>query len=209
MLELDDPDDIFTYGYQSLSRQNNVLESEYVKSTTYSLQISIDGSISQVYSISSPGSGDWTLKSIASQLNNVLPVEAAAGIDSSNRIRITSMLGGSQSTVDISSTTANEDLVGLLDGIESPVDGSDGFVSCLDPEESGTLYIDTPQTSYGLEKEPTQEEMEDMFNYKSEIPAKYNELLFVSDDYYSGEEEIENQTHGIILEFVELGSEDA
>lgn len=206
---LEDPDDILTYGYQNFSKATTVLESEYTKNQDYSIKVSIDGGPSTNYEITSPASGDWPLSSIASMLNSALPSGARAGIDDNNKVRITSLLGGNQSTIDLEAgdTTGGQiDLISLIGPAETAVDGSHGYISCLDPKESGTLYISTPADEYGKAGEPTLSEREDAYNYKDEIPAKYDEILFISDDYYTdGIQDIENQVHGIILDVVELG----
>jgi len=210
MIKIEDPDDIYTNGYQNFSRSSNVEESEYVKDETYRILLSINGSSDDVYNITSPSSGEWTLKQIASQLNNIIPVNSNCGIDDNGKIRITSTTGGNQSTIDIEVALGvpGRNLIALLGGTEDPVDGSHGHISCLNDDVDGTLYIDAPVTAYGLEDEPTKDKLEKAFNYKDKIPAKYNETLIISDDLYSGAtEELENQEHGIILEYVELGRE--
>jgi hypothetical protein len=209
MIKIEDPDDIFTYGYQNFSYNEDLLETEYTQNATYSINVNINGSGFTNYEINSPASGKWSLKSIVEAINVVLPATARSGIDENNKVRITSLLGGNQSTIDISSGNTGSgqiDLLTILGPIETPVDGSHGYISCVSLDQDASIYLGE-QTSYGLEEEPTISQKEEMYNYKNKIPAKYNEILFISDDYYySGVETFENQYHGIILSFVELGN---
>lgn len=210
MITLEDPDSIYTNGYQNFIKDNNVKESDYIKDEIYRILLNINGGASEVYSITSPNNGEWSLSQIASSLNEMLPSLAKSGIDENGKLRITSTIGGNQSTINIevASGEPGRDLIGLLGGVEDPVNGSHGYTTCLTEENDGSLYINAPITSYGLIEEPTKEEYEKAYNYKDKIPAKYNEILLISDDLYSGtNEELENQEHGIILEYVELGRE--
>jgi len=204
MLKIEDPDDIFTYGYQNFSRTTNIKEDEYYKNTNYRFYLTINGQSQIVYTITSPASGKWGLSQIASDINEELPSDGKCGIDENGKIRITSTLGGNQSTINIEVAYGEpgRDLISLLNGVESPVGGNIGYISCINSND-GSLYIDSPSISYGLEKLP--DERYNFRNFNDEIPAKYNEILVVNDDQFSGNDDIENQKHGIILDYIELG----
>lgn len=210
-IKIEVPDNINTLGYQNFSRETEVLENEYGSNGTYSIVVEIDGDGGSNYEITSPSSGDWPLYVIADQLDDALPPTAIAGIDKEGKIRISSILGGDQSTIDISSGTTGTDLLSILDDEETPVDGNSGYIDAIsnNKSEGGSLNLiekDTQSlTTYGLPDDPEITSDENAYNYKTEIPAKYNEILFVNDDYYLNDvQTVEAQTHGIILNFVEL-----
>lgn len=205
MIKVEEPDNIQTYGSQTFRRSSDILETQYAKSFNYNFKININGSGVTNYTITSPTSGDWPLYDVAERLEAILPNSVSVGIDDNGRIRITSLLGGNQSTIAIGNGDTN-DFVTLMGGIESAVNGTSGYVSCLSGG-SGTLNIDA-QTVYGKSQEPEKEEDSAAYNYRTIIPAGYCELLYISDDYYAGDiHDIDHQLHGIILNFVELGRE--
>lgn len=208
---IEPPDNVNTYGYQAFSQQAAVLESDYSASTSYSIEIAIDGGSATTYNITSPSSGDWPLHVLARQLDDELPAGATAGIDSEGKIRVTSLLGGSSSTIDISAGSG-DDLLTLIGPTETAVDGTSGYIDAVTNNQAGggSLNLlsenESSLTETGREDEPDLNENERAYNYKTEIPAKYNETLYISDDYYtSSTETLETQSHGIILEFVEIG----
>jgi hypothetical protein len=206
LIKIEDPENLFTYGYQTVSRTSDVLESEYTPSSTYSIKISIDGGSLTNYSITSPASGLWSLSTIASQIKLAIPVTATCGIDLNGKIRITSLSGGNQSTIDIDDGTVGTNLLTIIGPSDTPVDGVSGYISCLG-EVDGSLGI-IEQESYGLDSIPDLTTRESYYNYVSEIPAKYNEVLYLSDDYYNGDINVkDNQKHGLIFIYEELKSQ--
>lgn len=211
-IKIEPPDNVNTYGYQTFSRQTTVLESEYAQSTLYSIVIQIDGGSPTVYDITSPSSGDWPLYILAGQLDDQLPVTATAGVDSSGKIRVTSLLGGNSSTIDITAGGAGISLLSLVGPTEAAVDGTAGYINAVTNNQvsGGSINLiaegNSSLVATGKPDEPSINENERSFNYKTEIPAKYDETLYISDDYYTSTTEIiDTQSHGIILEFVELG----
>jgi hypothetical protein len=209
-IKLDDPDNVLTNGYQAFSRTSDpVLESEYTPSNTYSIRVDIDGAGAVNYEITSPTSGDWPLYTIAAQLDTALPSTVAIGIDHDGKIRITSRLGGNQSTIDISSGLTGINLESILAPIDTAVDGTSGYVTCLGDEEtanSGTIYIE-PGEAYGDETTPMTSE--EFYNYKTTIESDYDEILSISDNFFiGGSTELSDQKHGIIFNYVEAGRND-
>lgn len=206
-VKIANPENIQLRGYQALARVTPVLDSEYIASTTYSLRVNIDGGSLINYEITSPTSGTWTLATIASQLENVLPSSAIAGIDASGYIRISSLLGGYQSTIVLASGTTGQNLLTLLSGALTAVQGSTGYTPCLG-DVSGSLGMD-PVESRGIETLPRAPEDGgfDLFvNYKTTILADYDEILFLNDNsFIGGASDIVSQRHGLIIEYVESG----
>lgn len=211
-IKIEPPDNVNTYGYQSFSRQTEILESEYTPSSPYSVKVSIDGGTSTNYIISSPSSGDWPLYILAGQLDDQLPAGAVAGMDEDGKLRITSVLGGNSSTIDLAAGTIGTDLLTLIGPADSPVDGNSGYIDAITNNQvsGGSINI-LPEGEISLlvtgkPNVPSIAENELAYNYRSEIPVRYDETIYISDDYYSSATEIiDTQTHGIILEFVELG----
>ena len=207
-IKIDNPDDVLINGYQNFIRSNDVIESEYTKNAVYSIIISLNGQPAVEYTITSPSSGAWKLSDISSSLNSVFPINMRAGIDNNGKVRVISTQGGNQSTIDIyngDTSGGKIDLLPLLGGVEPPVDGSHGYISCLDTNVYGSLYI-KPTDAYGKDSIPSITDNEEAFNYRDEIPAKYNEILYISDDYYLNNViDIDSQIHGIILDAIELG----
>jgi hypothetical protein len=203
ILKIENTENLYTYGWQTLSRISTILESEYTPTTTYSITVEISGDGGTNYEITSPTSGNWTLSDVASALNSALPVSACCGIDKDGKIRITEVNGGNQSTIDISSGTTGTDLLTIIGPADIAVDGSSGYISCLG-NVNATLGIES-QTVTGTPDTPILSEKEELYNYTNEIPAKYNEILYISKDYYNGETAIKsNQKHGIIFTYEEL-----
>lgn len=207
-MKIENPDSIFTNGYQSLSRQTTLLQSQYGQGSTYSITVSIDGGSAVNYEITAPLSGDWPLSQVASQLDAVMPSTVAVGIDDESKIRITSLLGGNQSTINITSGTSGLDLITIVGPLDSPVNGSHGYVSCIDESQDGSFFFGEIVESFGRKEEPTLEENKESYNYKTSIPAVYDEVLFVSDDFYQqGSTDTSDQLHGLIFNFIEFGSD--
>ena len=129
-----------------------------------------------------------------------------AGIDNEGKIRITSLLGGHSSTIDMSAGSTGTDLITLIGPVDTAEDGSAGYTDCLLEDENGTLNIGSPITAYGILNEPSETDYEEMYNYQKSIPAKYNEIIYVSDDYYAeGSTLVSAQEHGIIITYTEIG----
>ena len=209
LIELDHPEKLFTYGYQTINYTDDLLESEYTASNSYYIKITIDGTQAE-YDITSPASGVWSLSSVASLIDAELVAAVAgatAGISSDGKINITSTSGGNQSTIDLASGTTGDDLLALFGGaLDTAVDGTSGYITCLGTGDA-KLSID-PVEQYGTPDEPDATTREEMYNYQTEIPATYNEIIVLSDDYYLGDVETEAaHKHGLILEYVEIGSE--
>jgi hypothetical protein len=176
----------------------------------YSIDLSINGGPVVSYSIASPTAGTWTLGNIAAALELALPDTTVTGIDANGLIRVTSLFGGFASAISITAGTApgTTNLVPLLGGINATVAGTQGYISCLEPTigiSGGALYIE-PTVNFGLVPEPTSD-ME-FYNYQnsgnSTIPADYNEILVVSDDYFLNGQtnSLAEQVHGLILDYV-------
>lgn len=211
-IKIEPPENVNTYGYQVLSREDEILESEYLANNIYSITVEINGDGGANYEITSPASGDWPLYILADQLDDALPAGTTVGMDEEDKIRITSTLSGNQSTIDITDGTTGINLLTLIGPAESPIDGTSGYVDAISSNkvEGGSLSLlpegDNSLIAYGLPDEPPQSIDESAYNYRTEIPANYDEILFISDDYYLNDvQTIEAQTHGIILNFVELG----
>jgi hypothetical protein len=209
LIELEHPEKLFTYGYQTIDYTSDLLESGYAASTDYYVRINVDGSMAE-YFITSPASGVWSLSQIADALDDKLVAAVAgatAGISSNGKINVTSLSGGNQSTIDISSGVSGDDLLSLFSvSLDSPVDGTSGYISCLGTGDA-KLSIE-PVEQYGVPDEPSLAEREEMYNYKTEMPADYDEILVLSDNYYLGDvETIAAQKHGLILEYVEVRAE--
>lgn len=218
-MKIDSPTEVLTYGYDSLSRTTDILESEYTPSTTYSIKIAVNNPASLVlYSITSPATGVWKLSTIASQINaTAVHTLALVGMDESGKIRITSLLSGFASSVAVGAGTSGIDLLTLVGPADTPVSGSSGWVNCLMPTvgrsgslvgmlSDGALYVE-PGLYQGKTDEPSSSYPE-AYNYKTKISSSYDEILFVSDDYFlSGATDVGSQRHGLILEFIETGKE--
>ena len=200
MIKIDNPEKSYTYGYQTLTASADLLDGEYTNSILYDISLEIDGLASGPYDILSPAGGTWYLSDIAEDLNTALGGAAIAAIDEENKIRITSVLGGNNSLIDI---TAG--ILPILLGIDLAVPGSSGYISCVGDYTDGTLYVEAPVTEYGAPETPSLIEEEEMYNYMNEIPAKYDEIIYLSDDYYiDGSTEVLDQRHGIMFSFVEV-----
>lgn len=205
MIKLESPGQILTKGYQTFTRTSLILETEYTKSASYKITVEIDGDGGAEYTITSPASGDWPLYQIADLLEAQLPATALAGIDNEGKIRITSLLGGYSSTIDITAGGANN-LLTLLTSADTAINGTAGYTDCLTDAVNGTLNIGSPITEHGTPDEPTLANQEDMYNYRVEIPAKYNEIIYLSNDYFYGTSTlVSSQLHGIIFTYVEVG----
>jgi len=201
-MKFEHPEDIYTKGYQVFYRTSNVIDSEYTPTSTYSIVTNINGDGDVNYEITSPASGDWTLDVIAEQLDAVLPSTAMVGIDQEGKVRITSLLGGNQSTIIISLGVTGIDLSEIIGPSEMSSNGSAGYVTCLSDQTSGSLYID-PVEVYGLVSEPTTDQ--EFYNYMSTIESNYDEILSISDNYFiEGSTDLESQKHGVIIEYVEV-----
>lgn len=203
-MKFEHPENIYTKGYQVFNQTLDIIDSGYIPTSTYSIVININGAGDINYEITSPASGDWTLDTIAEQLDAVLPSTAMVGIDQEGKIRVTSLLGGNQSTIIILPGVTGTDLLEIAGTIETSSNGSTGYITCLGDQASGTLYID-PVEVYGLVSEPTTDQ--EFYNYMSTIESDYDEILSISDNYFiDGSTELESQKHGIILEYVEVGN---
>lgn len=176
----------------------------------YSIDLSINGGSIVSYSIASPTAGTWTLGNIAAALNAALPDTTITGIDANGLIRVTSLFGGYASSISITAGTApgTTNLVPLLGGISATIAGTQGYINCLEPTlgiSGGALYIE-PTVNFGLVPEPTPDI--EFYNYQnsgnSTIPADYNEILIVSDDYFLNGQtnSLTEQVHGLILDYV-------
>ena len=150
------------------------------------IQVDIDGAGAINYTITSPASGVWPLSNLASLLEVELPAGALCGIGKEGKIRITSLLGGNQSTIDITAGIGGTNLLTLLIGADTAIDGTYGYTTCLTDEVDGSIYTGGPITAYGIPDVPDAETQEAKYNYKSKITAKYNETLYISDNYYKG-----------------------
>lgn len=199
-MKFEDPSNTYLQGYQAFTTTENVVS--YTANSTYSVDIEINGAAGVDYQITSPTSGAWTLGTIASQLNESLAsgsADATASIDIDGKIRITSTLGGPNSTI-VLSVGATIDLFTVLGGGDSSIDGSDGYVSCIEIT-GGSLYLGSG-TVYGKDSEP--DSSYDYYNYKTTINSNYDEILSLSNDYFiSGSTTTVNQKHGIIFNYYE------
>ena len=208
LIELSDPTKLFTYGHQTIDTTSDLLETEYTASNDYYVKITVDGTLAE-YFITSPTAGVWSLSEIASAINTKLVAAVAgatAGISENGKINVTSLSGGNQSTIDITAGTTGDDLLAILGSVDTAVDGTSGYISCLGTGD-GKLTID-PVEQPGISDEPDATVEEEMYNYRTEIPALYNEILYLSDNYYIGDIELlASQKHGLILEYLELRAE--
>lgn len=208
MIKLESPTQILTKGYQTFNRTTNIIEGEanYTNNVDYKIKVAINGAAGVDYTIHSPSSGDWPLYQIASLLETALPSTVIVGIDKGNKIRITSLLGGYASTISITSPSSGNNLLDLIGPADTRIDGTAGYSDCLTSTINGTLNIGSPVIKYGIAEEPTESEYEEMYNYRNSIPASYNEIIYLSDDYFlSGSNLIAAQVHGIIITYLETG----
>ncbi len=210
-MKISTSEDTETQGYQIFTNSLNIFDTEYIPLVQYSFTLNVDGGGLINYEITSPSSGLWTLSEIASQIDLIIPSNALAGIDSSENVRITSLLGGNQSTVDISNGLTGQDLTALLGGPGFKLDGQSGYVSCINSIDNGSLNLTIVESGnvfdsfvevYG-KKQETDSSM-DFHNFMSTIETDYEEIISVSDNYYiDGSTEVANQKHGVIIDYVE------